>query len=302
MEKAFSRLAGAADASQVRTIETLEGWFKMLKHKMQRGGAKHAAYVLDQLKAIRQDLTVQRIESAFAVDVYSYNARLALEHGDEPESKVCFARAAELTAQLRLAAPTAAPAVDEVFAMEPANAGLRALQALGDGGLDAVAVLSARVPSELAACASKVATASATPPTLLLVHLRLAGQRGNATAAACAALCSSVLTLNWVAFFAEFDQAEPLVQKAAEKLHARVRLDALNVILHAHGPAIAVAALQRELGFASVDACHRFLSLDLNGIVFADGSEQKPVESATARQFVVCKASRGFSAAVSASK
>jgi hypothetical protein len=300
MEKAYTRLAGAAKASEVRTVETLQQWFRMLTHKLQRS-PKQAPYVLDQLKAIRQDLTVQHIETAFTIEVYNANARFALEHGDEPESRVCFARAAELTARLATAAPAPpaaeAAALRSIFELEPANAGLQALTKLGDGGVEAVSVLSAKVPSDLAACASRITTVPSPPATtMVLIHLRGAGQRGDATAAACASLCTSAMTLNYATFFADYRKAEPLVQKAGKKLHDRLRLDALCVIFHAFSPAIAVDALARELGFATADECVLFLTTQLRGIVFADGSEQQPVANPAARQFVVTKASREFAA------
>jgi hypothetical protein len=295
MERSFIR--GTPTASEVRTVETLEAWFKLLMRKLLRNNAK-ADFVLDQLKAIRQDLTVQHIESPFAVDVYSTNARLALEHGDEAESRVCFARAAELSQKLALnlePSQPPSPAVLGVFEQEPANAGLRVLQALGDGGVAAVALLSAQVPADYVTLSQRLQVVGAPAShTLLLVHLRVAGARGCATSAACAALCSAVLTLNYVQFFAELRQADALVQKAAAKLAARFRIDALTTIVHAHSPAIAVSALRRDLGFATDDDCVEFLRTKLSGVAFADGTEQKPVESATARQFVVTKSSRAF--------
>lgn len=302
MERSYSR--DTPTASQLRTVETLESWFQLLLRKASRD-KKKIDYVLDQLKAIRQDLTVQHLETPFAVRVYTENARLALEHGDEAESRLCFARAAELTKQLGLnaqldaenpaAAPAAAAELASVFEQASASAGLRVLQALGDGGVSAIELLSSPVPVDYSALAQRLhVVGSPSAPTLLLVHLRAAGARGCATSASCASLCSAVLLLNYVQFFAELRQAEPLVQKAAAKLAARFRVDALTTILHAYSPSIAISALQRDLGFASDAECLAFLRNELTGIVFADGTEQKPIESATARLFVVTKSSRAF--------
>ncbi|XP_010554566.1 PREDICTED: SAC3 family protein A-like isoform X2 [Tarenaya hassleriana] len=87
IEKRYLRLTSAPDPSTVRPEDVLEKSLLMVQ-----GSQKNYLYKCDQLKSIRQDLTVQRICNRLTVKVYETHARLALEAGDLPEYNQCLAQ------------------------------------------------------------------------------------------------------------------------------------------------------------------------------------------------------------------
>ncbi|XP_057837465.2 SAC3 family protein A isoform X2 [Cryptomeria japonica] len=84
IEKRYLRLTSAPDPNTVRPEEVLQEALAMVQ-----SSTKNYLYKCDQLKSIRQDLTVQRIRNEFTARVYETHARLALEAGDMSEFNQC---------------------------------------------------------------------------------------------------------------------------------------------------------------------------------------------------------------------
>ncbi|KAF9182570.1 hypothetical protein BGZ51_003216 [Haplosporangium sp. Z 767] len=87
LEKGYLRLTSAPDPATVRPVHILQKTIELLKEKWRK--EQNYAYICDQLKSVRQDLTVQRIKSDFTVTVYEIHARIALERGDLGEYNQC---------------------------------------------------------------------------------------------------------------------------------------------------------------------------------------------------------------------
>ncbi|CAM9174842.1 unnamed protein product [Choristocarpus tenellus] len=95
VEKSYFRLTSAPDPANVRPPNIL---WKSVKHVKQHWASNEDYdFACDQLKAIRQDLTVQGIEDQLTVDVYQTHGRIALEHGDMNEYTQCQSRLRELS-------------------------------------------------------------------------------------------------------------------------------------------------------------------------------------------------------------
>ncbi|TIB68027.1 hypothetical protein E3Q18_04463 [Wallemia mellicola] len=89
LEKQYLRLTSAPDPATIRPLPVLKKTLDHLKKKWRQD--RDYNYICDQMKSLRQDLTVQRIKNDFTVQVYEIHARLALENGDLGEFNQCAA-------------------------------------------------------------------------------------------------------------------------------------------------------------------------------------------------------------------
>ncbi|XP_047954158.1 SAC3 family protein A [Salvia hispanica] len=94
IEKRYLRLTSAPDPATVRPEEVLVKALEMVQSSQ-----KNYLYRCDQLKSIRQDLTVQHIRNELTVKVYETHARMAIEAGDLPEYNQCQSQLKTLYAE-----------------------------------------------------------------------------------------------------------------------------------------------------------------------------------------------------------
>jgi len=74
--------AQVTEPATIRPLPVLRQALAMLKRRWREEG--NYAYICDQFKSLRQDLTVQRIKNEDTVMVYEIHARIALEKVRRP--------------------------------------------------------------------------------------------------------------------------------------------------------------------------------------------------------------------------
>lgn len=87
LEKEYLRLTGEPEPANVRPLNVLKQSLDYILDKYST--SKDYRYVCDQLKAIRQDLTVQMIRNDFTIQVYETHVRLAIVTGDRDSLNQC---------------------------------------------------------------------------------------------------------------------------------------------------------------------------------------------------------------------
>ncbi|CAM9250875.1 unnamed protein product, partial [Ectocarpus fasciculatus] len=225
IEKEYFRLTSAPDASTVRPEPILKQALALVKVKWEERSAEYV-YLCSQLKAIRQDLTVQHICNDFTVDVYETHARIALQCQDLNEYNQC-------QTQLK-----------HFYADKPGNS---EMEFVAYRILYYVYLLGnkkyQRGSSDLAdTMASLDAAALRNPAVVHALEVRRAVQSDN-----------------FVRFFKLYKETPNLGNFLLDLMLYSWRLQAAIKIVKSYKPSVELSFVSKLLGFTTADECEVFL-------------------------------------------
>eukprot|EP00440_Ansanella_granifera_P068858 gb/GFBE01074698.1/.p1 GENE.gb/GFBE01074698.1/~~gb/GFBE01074698.1/.p1 ORF type:complete len:345 (+),score=45.73 gb/GFBE01074698.1/:1-1035(+) len=107
LERPYVRFTNLPRASDIRPVRVLRRAFDLVKERWAQ--QRDWVWAGEMLRSIRQDLKVQMIRSPFAVEVYEFFARTALEMGDYKQFDQCSTLLEDLHDDATLKASTNKP-------------------------------------------------------------------------------------------------------------------------------------------------------------------------------------------------
>ncbi|KAL9549397.1 hypothetical protein MBANPS3_005219 [Mucor bainieri] len=240
LEKQYLRLTSAPDPATVRPLEVLKKTLELLKDKWKN--EQNYTYICDQFKSMRQDLTVQRIQNEFTVQVYEIHARIALEKSDLGEYNQCQTQ-------------------------------LKGLYAKGIKG-NVMEFTAYRILYFLH-------TQNWADVNSIMAYLT-PDQKHNAFVQHALNVRSSLATANYHRFFNLYKNAPNMGGYLMDHFCERERVHALMVLCKSCRPDIPLAFIQKELAFDSQEPLLKFLSEQKANILKANNSEALDAKAAYA--------------------
>lgn len=285
LEKPYLRLTTFPKPEEVRPLEVLT---KSLSHiKCRYIKTEDFDWANEQLKSVRQDITVQGIKNDLVLEVYETHARILLEHGDLNEFNQCQTMIRTLTTGITGTGSdndadsdvdrevTTTSGVDSVILKQSEESadefgGYRLLYAMvqnSSGDVTKELRYARHVVNQEEKRAARDPQRS--PRTVSCRH---------------AALVVKAVTHNdYHAFFRLYEKAPHLSAYLMDFLVKRVRMGAYKCIIAAYRPTISVEYFRGALCLKDLEETREFLRQ--NGTIFVKENGEAPF-------WIDCKASK----------
>jgi len=225
VDKKYLRLTAAPDPQTVRPEPVLRQAIQMIKERYESYGEERGQeqyiFLWERMKAVRQDLTVQRIRNEFTVDVYEMHARICLEFDDRVEFQQCQAQLTQL--------------YEEKLGTVDSQREFAAYNLLNNVGMGAH---------------NNVAD---------LMLSMTAQDRENEFIEHALKVRAAEALGDYTRLFRLYNSAPGHAQHVMDTFADRCRLDALRVCLKAYMPTVPLPFLTRNLGFENDDECAAFV-------------------------------------------
>lgn len=222
LEKQYLRLTSAPDPSTVRPLDVLEKSLDKIVDYWKKTAVENRDYhyACDQLKSIRQDLTVQFIRNSFTVLVYETHAKIALEISDHEEFNQC-------QSQLK-----------SLYELVPSENQHEFL------GYLILYLIFTENTTELQLTLSKISCDRMKHPVLdHALKVRRAWSLGD-----------------YHRLFSLYKQSPGMSGKLMDWFMERERKQAIKMIMKAYRPNVPLEFVSRLLGFDSIDDCSEFVT------------------------------------------
>ena len=248
VEKSYLRLTTFPKVKDIRPLPILQKALQLVKAKYIK--TEDFAWANDQLKSIRQDMTVQGIRTEFCLETYEVHARILLEHGDLSEFNQCQSMIRSITQGTDIWL--------EDDSMDEPWRDSKVLQQNADNRdeFGAYQLLYSLVQNSWCDLSKALGEA----PCLTGHSCHHAIQ-----------VVKSVIHNDYHAFFRLYESSPHLSVYLMDFLLKRVRLEAYDRIVASYRPTMGVEYFRETLQFPNLEETRMFLKK--NGAVFAEDSE-----------------------------
>jgi SAC3/GANP family len=284
LEKPYMRLTTYPKAENVRPLKVLKKSLAHIKSRFIQ--EEDFEWANEQLKSVRQDITVQHLRCPFVLEVYETHARILLEHGDLNEFNQCQTMIRSLTSSQYGEDDIDNQDAGHSHVISADTTLLRQSEETADE-FQAYRLLYDLVQhswSDLGLALSQYATERVLEqsPQNGTYHPELPLVARGSSSRHALQVVKAVIHNDYQTFFRLYESAPHLSAYLMDFLVRRVRMAAFERIISAYRPTISVEHFREVLVFQDLEETRRFLKK--SGAVFVTDSSGPPF-------WVDCKAS-----------